>query len=367
MNIDYAATELLEAVPCANVTLMGDCAEKIRRYLSGMISTRGTTREVTDWYFVVDLNGKVSSVAYSYNHYGNEVWEAYYMGRSFMLSGEKVEFLDPTLDEMLTSDVQNIEARINLERKRDSDQSQPGPSWDGYRMEKNPLEAGLAEFGITLQKTDVPQRIKDRQNVLFLGNVLNHYPQDDQARELDRIAANMLEEDIVIIQTDEMDTSFIEVLQVKGHGTRKTHERIKWINTSKLVVRKPVRGSWQQIHLKPGLNQIVSRLIDCLGRKVSSSEWDQEDHKLIVRQLIYQVFGTFFRAVPVEETLRIAIREALRRLPSGGSLKGIPVFKDDAEDAYGGGLGSDPSPIVSEADLINMKMVTKNMERILAQ
>jgi hypothetical protein len=54
----------------------------------------------------------------------------------------------------------------------------------------------------------------------------------------------------------------------------------------------------------------------------------------------------------VEETLRIAIREALRRVPSEEGPKGIPVVKNDATDAYGGALGSDPSPIVSEADLI---------------
>jgi hypothetical protein len=45
---------------------------------------------------------------------------------------------------------------------------------------------------------------------------------------------------------------------------------------------------------------------------------------------------------------------ALRRLPSEGGPKGIPVFKDDAKDVYGGALGLDPSPIVSEADLIKL-------------
>ena len=95
MDVDYVATERPEAVPYANVTLLGDRAEKIRGYLSGMISSKETTREVTDWHYVVDRKGKVSSVAYSYNHYGNEVWEAYFMGRPFMFSGEKVEFLRP--------------------------------------------------------------------------------------------------------------------------------------------------------------------------------------------------------------------------------------------------------------------------------
>jgi len=362
MDVDYVATELLEAVPYANVTLLGDRAEKIRGYLSGMISSKETTREVTDWHFVVDREGNVSSVAYSYNHYGNEVWEAYFMGRPFLYSGERVEFSDPELDEMLAPDVVKIEARIDLERKRDSDPSQPGPSWDGYGMGKNPLEAGLAEFGITLQKTDVPQRIKDRQNVLFLGNVLNQYPEDEQALELDRIAANMQDGDIVIIQTDDVETPSIEVLHVKGQGAHKTRERVRWINTKTLEVQKPVRspGSWRQISMELGVKRMVSRLIECLGRKVSSPEWSQEDHKVLVHQYISHVFKTFFRALPVEETLRIAIREALRRLPSEGGPKGIPVFKGDATDAYGGVLGSDPSPIVSEADFINMKMAPAN-------
>src|SRR5512139_889092 len=67
MDVDYVATELLEAVPYANVTLLGDRAEKIRGYLSGMFSSKEITREVTDWHYVVDSKGKVSSVAYSYN------------------------------------------------------------------------------------------------------------------------------------------------------------------------------------------------------------------------------------------------------------------------------------------------------------
>jgi hypothetical protein len=349
MDVDYVATERPEAVPCANVTLLGDRAEKIRGCLSAIFSSKGATCEVKDWHFVVDRKG--------------EVWEAYFMGRTFMYSGEPVEFSDSKLNEMLVPDVQKIEARIDLERKRDIDPSQSGPSWDGYRMEKNPLDAGLAEFGITLQKTDVPQRIKDRQNVLFLGNVLNHYPQDEQARELDRIAANMEEGDIVIIQTDDVETPSIEVLHVRRQGAQKTRERVRWINTKKLEVQKPVRGSgsWRQIRVKPEVERMVSRLIECLGRKVSSPEWSQKNHRVLVHQYISHVFGTFFRALPVEETLRIAIRKALRRLPSEGGPKGIPIFKDDAKDAYGGALGLDPSPIVSEADLINMKMAPANV------
>jgi hypothetical protein len=324
--------------------------------------------EVKDWHFVVDLKGKVSSVAYSYHLHGNEVWEAYFMGRTFIYSGEPVEFSDPKLNGMLAPDVQEIEARIDLERKWDSDTSQPAPCWDGYRMERNPLEAGLADFGITLQKTDVPQRIKDRQNVLFLGNVLNHYPQDEQARELESVAANMEEGDIVIVQEDEVETSFIEVFQVKGQGSQKMRERVRWIDTKKLEVQRRVHdsGAWRQIRMKPEINRIASRLVDCLGMKVRSLQWDQEDRKVLVHQYIRHVFGTFFRAMPVEETLRIAIREGLRRVPSEGCPKGIPVFKDDAKDAYGGALGLNPSPIVSEAELINMKMAPANVKRTVA-
>jgi hypothetical protein len=270
-----------------------------------------------------------------------------------MYSGERVEFADPELDEMLASEVPKIEAGIDLERRRDSDPSQPGPSWDGYRIDRNPLEAGLAAAGIALQTTDVPQRIKDRQNVLFLGNVLNHYPQDEQARELDRIAASLQDGDIVIVQVDEVETSSIEVLHVKGQGAR---ERVRWIDTRKLEVQKPDRGpgSWRRVRVKSELERMVSRLMDCLGRKVSSPEWSQENHKVLVRQYFSLVFRAFFRAVPVEQTLRIAVREALRRLPSDGGPKGIPVFEDDTTDAYGGALGPDPSPLVSEADLVQL-------------
>lgn len=369
MDVDYVATELLEAVPYANVTLLGDRAEGTRAHLSGMSPSKGTTYKVTDWHYVVDRTGRVSSVAYSYHLYGNEVWESYFMGRTFMFSGQRVEFSDPKLDQLLAPDARTIEAKFDLETKRDCGPSQPGPSANGYRMEKNPLEAGLAEFGITLQKTDVPQRIKDRQNVLFLGNILNHYPQDEQAREFDRIAVNMEEGDIIIVQMDGIDPPTIEVLQVKGQGARKRRERVRWINTKKLEVRKPGRapGSWHLTDLKPEVERMVSRLVECLGRKVNSPEWTRKDHRALVHQYISHVFRTFFRALPVEETLRTAIWEALRRLPSEGGPKGIPVFKGDATDAYGGALGSDPSPIVSEVDLSHLCLRIPQAEKPLRE
>jgi hypothetical protein len=353
MDVDYVATERLEAVPYANVTPLGDKAEKVRGSLSRMISSRETSREITDWHFVVDRQGRVSSVAYSYDLHGNEVWESYFMGRTFMNSGEEVEFSDPELDEVLASHVATIEAGIELERKRDGEASLPASSWGAYKVEKNPLEAGLAEFGITLQKTDAPQRIKDRQNVLFLGNVLNHHPRDERARELDRIAATMKEGDLVIVQEDEVENSFVEVLHVHARGARKTRERVRWINTGTLEVHKAVQGqgSWRQLHVQPEVDRMVSRLLESLEMKLSSPEWSHEAHKALVHRNISHVFRTFFRALPVEETLRPAIREAVRRLPSGGP-KGFPVFQDDARDAYGGGSGLERGPIVSEADLV---------------
>lgn len=365
MEVNYVATERPEAVPFAHVTLLGDRAERIRGCLSRMISSQHAAREVRDWHCVVDHRGKVASVAYSYGLHGNEVWESYFMGRPFLYSGEPIEFSNPELDETLATDVAEIEARIDLERKRGTDPSQPRPSWDGYRMQKDPLEAGLAEFGITLQKTDVPQRIKDRQNVLFLGNVLNHFPQAEQARELDGIAASMEEGDLVIVQADEVETAFVEVLHVKGQGAQKTRERVRWINTKTLEVQKPVQspGSWRQIRLKPEVERLVSRLMECLGRKVNSPNWSQQNQRLLVHQYIGHVLGTFFRAMPVEEILRVAIREALRRLPSEGGPKGIPVFKDDANDAYGDALGLDPSPIVSEADFIHLGLTKPEAEK----
>ncbi len=116
--------------------------------------------------------------------------------------------------------------------------------------------------------------------------------------------------------------------------------------------------------MEPGVKRMVSRLIECLGKKVSSPEWSQKNHRVLVHQYISHVFGAFFRALPVEKTLRIAIREALRRLPSEGGPKGIPVFKGDAKDAYGGALGLDPSPIVSEADLINMRSSSRGLKSV---
>jgi hypothetical protein len=231
---------------------------------------------------------------------------------------------------MLAPDVRTIDA---------SDPSQP--SWDGYRVERNPLEAGLAESGITLQKTDVPQKITDRQNVLFLGNVLNHYPQDEQARALDRIAVNMEEGDIVIVQVDETDMSSIEVLHVRGQGARKTRERARWIDTRALDVQTPAHGpgSWRRIHVKPAVDRMVNRLVERMT--VTCPDWSQHAPKAVVRKNISHVFRTFFRALPVEETLRIAVREAMRRLPSEGDLKAI----------------------VSEADLIPLGLTNTEAEK----
>src|SRR5512136_3209234 len=45
MDVEYVATELPEAVPYANVTLLGDRAEKIRGHLSGISPSQGTMYE----------------------------------------------------------------------------------------------------------------------------------------------------------------------------------------------------------------------------------------------------------------------------------------------------------------------------------
>lgn len=360
MEVSYVATEIPGAVPYAYVTLPGERAEQIRQYLSGMISSKGIMREVIDWHYVVDQMGKVSSIAYSYDHYGNEIWESYFMGRTFMVSGEKIEFQDPVLEKLLSPDVKRIEAVVDLETKQDKDPGQPAPSPDGYAFEMNPLEAGLAEFGIALHKTAIPQRINEMQNILFIGNVLNHYPQDEQARAFDRITVEMQEGDIVIVQADDIEMPCIEVFNVKGYGSGKTFERILWVNTAKLEVRKPPndQGSWQQIQLKPVLERIVNRLLECLERKLIYPHWNQKEHKVFIHQNINLVFGTFFRALPVEKTLRIAIREALRKLPSQEGLNGIPIFKEDHEDAFGNPLTLGLNPIIPEEDFIYMKMAS---------
>ena len=353
MSVDYVATELPGVVPSAHVTVLGDSAEAIRRYLTGMISSAAITREVTEWHFVVGRDGTASSVAYAYHQHGNEVWEPYFLGRPFMLSGETVEFHDPTLDALLAPHVARIEAGLVSARTRDSDPSRPRPSWDGYAIARDPLVTGLADFGITLQSTDVPQRIDGRQNVLFLGNVLNHHAHERRAPELDRIAANMQAGDLVIVQVDETETSSIDVLLVTTHVGQKARERVRWIDTKTLDVLNPVRdsGSLRQISMRPELERIAGRLMDCLARRARSPEWSEGRHQALVRRHVSQVFGTYFRALPVEATLRVAIREVVRRLPLEVGPKGLPVFRDDAKDAYGGALGLDPEPIVSEADL----------------
>lgn len=364
MNVDYVATERPEAVPLAHITLLGDRGEKVRGSLSGMISSRAGRREVGNWHFVVDREGRVSAIAYSYDLLGNEVWESYFMGRTFIHAGEHVEFKDPELDEALAPDVAEIEAKIAMESKSGSGASRAGISWDGYRIERNPLEVGLAKSGIALQKTHVPQRIDHRQNVLFLGNVLNHYPHGEQTHELDRIAASLADGDLVIVQVDEGEKAFVEVLRVRRQGDRHIHQRVRWIDTRKLEVRKAgsCRGAGRLICMSPDLERVAGLLVDCVGMKVNSPAWRRADHKDLARQFVMHVFRTFFRALPVDETLRIATREALRRLPTGQGLKGIPVFTDDANDVYGGALGLDRNPIVSDAVFVSMRMASPKLQ-----
>lgn len=365
MDVTYVATERPESVPYAHVHPQGARAERLRECLSRMISCQSTRREAKGWHYVVDRKGHISSVSYSYELHGNEVWESYFMGRSFLHQGDHLEFSDPELDEILALEVPKIEALIGLEMKRDSDHGQSEPLWDGFKVKKNPLEAGLAEFGITLQKTAVPQRVQGRQNVIFLGNVLNQYPQPERDREFNRVVAHMDEGDIAIIQMDGIDTPSIEVLRVKTQDARKAFERVRWINTRTLEVQVPGRnlGSWQDIHLKPWVNRVASCLVECLEMRSSTQDRHQQSRKALVHQSIAHVCVTFFRALPVEKTLRIAIREALRRLPSEAGLKGIPVFTGDTKDAYSGPLGSALRPLVSDEDILRLAISPSQRDR----
>jgi hypothetical protein len=340
MDVEYVATERPETVPYANVALLGDRAEKIRRYLSAIFSSNGTTCEVRDWHFVVDLEGKVSSIAYSYQLHGNDVWEAYFMGRTFLYAGEPIEFSKPELDETLATDVAEIEARIHRERNRDRDPGAPAACWDGYKMQKHPLEAGLAESGIALQKTDVPQRIVGMQNVVFLGNVLNHYPQDQQTSELNRISAPLEHGDLVIIQTDEVATPSIEVLQLRGQGDRKRLQRVRWINTKTLEVHltAPSPEGWRKISLRPEVIRAANGMLQQLAELEGVPE-SQGDIRRLIQTYCQHVFATHIRAMPVPATLRIASREALRRLPFDGgcsremSRHGASPATDEGEEA----------------------------------
>lgn len=220
------------------------------------------------------------------------------MGRPFLYAGETMEFSDPELDSLTAPVVAEIETRM--------DREPPAPCRDGYRVEISPLETQLAKFGITLQKTEIPHRIEGKQNILFLGNILNNYPPQEQARELDGISDNMAAGDLIIVQVDEMESAFIDVLKVKTDGKQRTRERVRWINTKTLEIHQRVTdsGSWRQINLKPELDRMFSGVIASLGVSGNS----------LARQTISQVFRSFFRAMPVEKTARIALREISRRL-----------------------------------------------------
>ncbi|BCS32054.1 hypothetical protein TBR22_A12590 [Luteitalea sp. TBR-22] len=308
MDVEYVATERPEAVPAASVWLVGEPGETVRRSVARMISTTQTARDVDDWYFVVDREGTVASVTYCYELHGNEVWEAYFMGRPFMHEGERVAFSDPELDALLAADVMRIEAGMAREQQAHA-LRRPAPSWEGYRVQWNPLQKGLAECGIVLQATDVPRRVPGRQNVLFLGNVLNHYPRDERARHFERITADMHEDDLIVVQMDGIETPSIDVFHLARHGGGVRRERVRWINTRTLEVRRraPDSRAWQLLHLEPEVRQLVRRLVEDFCRSHGVGEAD-------VHGRISHVLRTFFRAAPVDATRRIAIQEAARRL-----------------------------------------------------
>jgi hypothetical protein len=79
------------------------------------------------------------------------------MGQAFMFWDRSVEFADAERDAMLASDVRSIEASHDVERTCEPGSSRPAPAWDGYSVERHPLEADLAAFGIPLQEEEVPR------------------------------------------------------------------------------------------------------------------------------------------------------------------------------------------------------------------
>lgn len=326
MDVNYVATERPEAIPIAHVTPVGSRAEMIRSGLNRMISSKGGTREVVAWHFTVDHRGKVASIAYRYDLHGNEIWEAYFMGRPFLYAGETMEFSYPELDCLMAPVVAEIEER--MDRHRIPDQS--APCWEGFRVERNPLQTGLTASGIPLQTTDVPQRIAGKQNVLFLGNVLNQYPQHEQARELDAISCHMAQGDLVIVQSDEAPTAGIDIFQVTERDGQRTLLRVRRINTMDLEVHLPglTADGWRRIGLKPEVQRAASQVMESLSQKANFTEWHEEARQRLIQRYFIHVFATFFRAMPVAETLRVATCEVLRRLPPMQGLTEIASPRD---------------------------------------
>lgn len=319
MEVEYVATERPEALPFAHVTPLGSGADAILSSLTRMISSKGSARAVEELHFTVDHRGKVTSIAYRYDLHGNEIREAYFMGRPFLYAGEMIGYSCPELDGLMAPVVTEIEARMDRDRAPNT------ACWDDFMVRRHPLETDLADFGIPLQKTNVPRRITGKQNVLFLGNVLNHYPQDEQSHELERVTANLEHGDLVIVQSDEVATPSIEVLQILGEGTRRRRQRLRWINTRDLEVRMPDCGpeGWRSIALKPEVTRAAGQVMQSLAERAGFTGWPDEARPMLVHRYIGHVFATYFRAMPVAETLRVATREALRRLPPMECLTGI--------------------------------------------
>ncbi len=352
MNVLYVATERPEAVPYAYVFHHGEYAGKIRSGLSRMISTKSASREVEAWHYAVDSHGKISSIGYSYRLYGNEVWESYFMGQAFLYGGERIAYADPDLDLMLATEVRKIEAMMSGKKMRDSHSGHLLTELGEYRIEIDPLEKGLKALGIQLQRTAIPNRIDGKQNVLFLGNVLNHYPKSEQIHELERVTSTMEEGDLIILQMDGLHPSFIEVSRIKKEGGQRKRERVRWIDTSRLELYKPDHGSdrWQKIDIKPMVQHMVTRFMECLDRQVTLAACQQSNYRVLCHQIVSHVFSTFFRTPPSARIMRIAIREALRRLPTEDGPKGLQSINTDVYRVFEEAFGIQRNLDVSEVD-----------------
>lgn len=320
MDVDHVATERPEAIPFAYVTPVGNRAARIRASLNRMISSKGGAREVVDWHFTVDGSGKVASIAYRYDLHGNEIWEAYFMGRPFLYAGEIIEFSRPELDAVMTPVVAEIEEGMHLARI----QARPASFGEGFRVEWNPLESSLAASGIALQATEVPQRIPGKQNVLFLGNVLNQVPRHEQARQLARISSQMAPGDLVIVQSDEAPTAGIDVLRVTERNGQMAILHMRRIDTATLEVHQPDIGPdrWKTTSIKAAVIRAADQAWQSLCARDGFTTPLEESRQRRVQRQCHHVFATFHRALPTPETIDIATREVLRRLSPGTSLPG---------------------------------------------
>jgi hypothetical protein len=242
------------------------------------------------------------------------------MGRPFLYAGETIEFSNPELDAVMAPVVAEIEEAMHLSRI----QARPASFGDGFRVEWNPIESSLAASGIALQATEVPQRIPGKQNVLFLGNVLNQVPRHEQARQLARISSHMTPGDLVIVQSDEAPTAGIDVCQVTERDGQRTLLRMRRIDTATLEVHQSTTGPerWKTTSINAGVIHAADQAWQSLCATDVFTTPLEEPSQRMVRRQFHHVFATFHRAMPTPETIDIAAREVLRRLSPGTKLPG---------------------------------------------